>query len=62
LQFWQTWTQLRILPGNDLRNRLVNDLAALYKKQLLDIRKEEYLTRKRKDRESQQKLQEALGE
>jgi hypothetical protein len=38
------------------------DLAALYKKQLLDMGKEEYLTRKRKDRESQQKLQETLGE
>ena len=37
------------------------DLAALYKKQLLDMGKEEYLTRKRKDRESQQKLQETLG-
>ncbi len=38
------------------------DLAALYKKQLLDMGKEEYLTRKRKDREGQQRLQKTLGE
>ena len=38
------------------------DLAARYKKQLLDMGKEQYLTRKRKDLESQQRLQEALGE
>ncbi len=37
------------------------DLAARFKKQLLEMEKEEYLIQKRKDRESQQKLQETLG-
>jgi len=36
-------------------------LAALYKKQLLEMEKEEYLTYKRHDRESQQKLQSDLN-
>lgn len=37
------------------------DLAGRYKKQLLQMEKEEYLTHKRQDRESQHKLQETLG-
>ncbi len=37
------------------------DLTARFKKQLLQMEKEEYLTHKRKDWESQQKLQETFG-
>lgn len=37
------------------------DLTARFKKQLLEMKKEEYLTHKRRDWESQQRLQEALG-
>jgi hypothetical protein len=37
------------------------DLAALYKKQLLEMEKEEYLTYKRHDQKSQQKLQSDLN-
>ena len=37
------------------------DLAALYKKQLLNMEEGEYLTYKRQARESQQRLQETLG-
>jgi hypothetical protein len=36
------------------------DLAGQYKKQLLDMEKKDYLTYKRRDRESQQKLQKIL--
>jgi len=37
------------------------DLAALYKKQLLNMEEGEYLTYKRQARERQQRLQETLG-
>jgi hypothetical protein len=37
------------------------DLAALYKKQLLEMKEEEYLTYKRQDRKSQQQLQSDLN-
>jgi hypothetical protein len=37
------------------------DLTARFKKQLLQMEKEKYLTHKRQGRESQQKLQETLG-
>jgi hypothetical protein len=37
------------------------DLAAIYKKQLIEIEEEEYLTYKRKDQRSQQKLQSDLN-
>jgi len=37
------------------------DLTARFKKQLLEMNKEEYLTHKREGRESQQELQETLG-
>jgi hypothetical protein len=54
---------LKIPAGQRFEKRISQwyDLAARYKKQLLDMGKEEYLTRKRKDRESQQILQETLG-
>ena len=37
------------------------DLAALYKKQLLEMEEEKYLTYKRQDRRSQQQLQSDLN-
>jgi len=52
------------IPGEQRFEKRVSqwyDLAALYKKQLLQIEEEEYLTYKRLDRQSQQQLQSDLN-
>ncbi|MDA8089277.1 MAG: hypothetical protein M0Z61_03510 [Nitrospiraceae bacterium] len=54
---------LKVPAGQRFEKRVSKwyDLAALYKKQLLDMEEEEYLTYKRQDRRSQQQLQSDLN-